>query len=80
MINSCEWLRITVKWHLTFLVIVVRDKLNKIQNTFNKSAGLSGFAVKNSAEKICVGLCGRKPLSQGGPVCGAAWFSLDFFC
>ncbi len=49
--------------YLIFQFKTTWDKLNVIQYTFNESADLSGFAVKNSAEKICVGLCGRKPWS-----------------
>ncbi|MEO5642886.1 MAG: hypothetical protein ABIQ40_08890 [Bacteroidia bacterium] len=40
---------------VTKKITTVRNKLNKIQQIFNESAGLSGFAVKNSAEKICAG-------------------------
>jgi hypothetical protein len=46
---------------------------------FIERANLSGFAVKNSAEKICVGLVRKKTIEQGRPVCERGLVFARFF-
>jgi hypothetical protein len=53
---------------LNFKSLLSGESLFFNDSNLNESASLSGFAVKNSAEKISVGLCGRKPRSKRGPV------------